>query len=208
MSPRRGTAAITRTAAPMLPNLATIVIIFHSPLMVLVISAVFAVFAAMIPVLLAFVAEILHPVHMEMELEQVKLDFRAWPDVFRHRRSHVWRSIWWTPIRHGVRRHRFRWHWVRRHPVWRHLIGWHPVWRHWVCWHAIRRHWICRHAIRRHRVGRHWFGWHRIRRLRHHLVGRWCSRPLRLRHRAGRDVVLRIFRAFWHIRLRWRWYVR
>lgn len=67
----------------MMPNLATVVIMLHSPLMVFVMSAVFAVFPAVIPVLLAFVTEILHPVHMEMELEQIQFDFRAWPDVFR-----------------------------------------------------------------------------------------------------------------------------
>ncbi|MED1723902.1 MULTISPECIES: hypothetical protein [Brevibacillus] len=84
MSMRRGAATSKRTAAaPMMPNLATIVIMLHSALMVFVILAVLAVLFAMIAVLLTFVAEVLHPVHMEMEFEQIKLDFRSGTCIFR-----------------------------------------------------------------------------------------------------------------------------
>lgn len=61
----------------MMPGLATIVIMLHSPLMVSVVLAVFVVFTAIIAVFLAFMVEILHPVHMELEFEQVQFNFHA-----------------------------------------------------------------------------------------------------------------------------------
>ncbi|WP_312117180.1 hypothetical protein [Brevibacillus reuszeri] len=55
----------------MMPGLAAVVIMLHSPLVMSVMLAIFIVFASIVAMLFAFVVEILHPIHMELEFEQV-----------------------------------------------------------------------------------------------------------------------------------------
>lgn len=63
-----------------------------------VMSAVFHVFAAIFTMLIAFVMEILHPVHMKLEFKQVQLQISSYvlirsrirPDI----RSNIWSNIW------------------------------------------------------------------------------------------------------------------
>lgn len=113
------------TTSFMIPCLATIVIMLHSALMMLVMLAIFTVFATVFPMLLAFVMIVLHPIHVELELEQVHFNFHArmsswhrvgrciWRSPVRH---HVWRRIRMSSVGHHVRRR--VWHSAIRHHVW------------------------------------------------------------------------------------------
>lgn len=65
----------------------------HSPLMMLIMSAVFHVFAAIFTMLIAFVAEILHPIHMELEFEQVLLQFPSYVLIRSRIRPDIWPDI-------------------------------------------------------------------------------------------------------------------
>ncbi|WP_162309012.1 hypothetical protein [Brevibacillus antibioticus] len=57
-------------------------------------STVFRVFAAIFTMLLAFVAEILHPIHMELEFEQVELQFPSYVLIRSRIRPDIWSDIW------------------------------------------------------------------------------------------------------------------
>ncbi|WP_185746373.1 hypothetical protein [Brevibacillus sp. AG162] len=62
--------------------------------MMLEMSAVFHVFAAIFTMLIALVAEVLHPVHMKLEFEQVQLQFPSNVLIRSRIRPDIWSDIW------------------------------------------------------------------------------------------------------------------
>jgi len=69
----------------MMPRLAAIVIMLHSALVMSVKFTVFIVFTAVIAMLFTLVVEILHPIHVELEFEQIQLDFHSRLDSMSRR---------------------------------------------------------------------------------------------------------------------------
>lgn len=71
----------------MVIHFATLVVVVHSALMMCVELAVFAQFPTIFAILLAFVAEVLHAIHVELEFENVQfnIDFFFVPTFWRHR---------------------------------------------------------------------------------------------------------------------------
>ena len=147
--------------------------------------AIFTVLAAVLAVLLAFVMIVLHPIHMELEFEQIQLNVYT---AMRLRRTIVRRS----PVRRHIVGRGIRWSPVwQRHPIWRGIwssvwhvrrnvrrpVIWHwhsHIWRHWVDRHPVRGHWVGWHPVWRHRIG-----WHPVRRIGHRLIRLGQDRSLR-----------------------------
>lgn len=77
-----------------------LLVVIHSAFVMLVMPPVFRVLAAIVAVFFALAIEVLHPIPVKMQLEQIQFDINfpfwmrsRWPHVGRHIRGHVRRDI-------------------------------------------------------------------------------------------------------------------